>query len=148
MLILWASRFGQPSAALASGYPLHHLRGFRFAHPLRWFRYYPSRCRLRRRVSALRASSSKYASIWYLIPEPRSGDTRYQSREAAIPDTRAAKRRYQIPEPTKSAIPDTRADEVGDTRYQIPEPRSGDTRYQSRRSRRYQIPIYQNFNYI
>jgi hypothetical protein len=31
--------------ALASGYPLHHLRTFRASpHVLRWFRYYPSRC--------------------------------------------------------------------------------------------------------
>jgi hypothetical protein len=29
--------------ALASGYPLHHRSAFRYAHALRWFRYYPSR---------------------------------------------------------------------------------------------------------
>jgi hypothetical protein len=34
-MMIWASRF----AALASGYPLHHL--LRFAR--KWFRYYPSR---------------------------------------------------------------------------------------------------------
>jgi hypothetical protein len=34
-MMIWASRF----AALASGYPIHHL--LRFAR--KWFRYYPSR---------------------------------------------------------------------------------------------------------
>jgi len=50
--------------------------------------------------------------------------TCYQSREAAIPATRAA----------KAAILATRA---AKRRYLLPEPRSGDTCYQSRRRRRY-----------
>jgi hypothetical protein len=44
-----SSRF----ALLASGYPLHHLRAFRFTHALRWFRYYPSRSRRKFVPSAL-----------------------------------------------------------------------------------------------
>jgi hypothetical protein len=79
---------------LASGYPLHHAHGVRFAHllargsatiPLAGAWASPMRvsaARAPRRRSA--ASSSKYAGILvsstcYLIPEPRSGDTCYHS---------------------------------------------------------------------